>query len=60
MSNPAVKIDPSLVPAADYDLACTVLAASIRAVLADPKLRKEYEDWKAKNAAKSTRREVKS
>ena len=53
MCAPTISIDPSLVPSCAYDQACVVLASSIRAVLADPRLRKEYEEWKAKNAAKT-------
>ena len=48
------KIDPALVPACAYDLACSVLQSSIRTALADPQVRREYEEWKQKrNAAKA-------
>ena len=53
-----VRIDATQIPACAFDLACSVLQSSIRAALADPRLRKEYEDWKAKNAAKAARKEV--
>lgn len=40
-----VRIDPSLIPPADYDLACAVLDASIRHALSDPDTKAEYEAW---------------
>ena len=49
-----VRIDATQIPACAYDLACSVLQSSIRAALADPRVRREYEDWKKKrNAAKA-------
>ena len=49
-----VRIDATQIPACAFDLACSVLQSSIRAALADPRVRREYEDWKKKrNAAKA-------
>ena len=45
-----VRISPDLIPAADYDVGCRVLAASIRHALADPVLRAQYEEWKRQKA----------
>ena len=39
-------IDPKKIPNVDYEIGCSVLAASIRRLLADPKIRAEYEAWK--------------
>ena len=41
-----VKIEPSLIPAEEYQTACAILASSIRLALSDPAKRKEYEEWK--------------
>ncbi|HIU09818.1 MAG TPA: hypothetical protein IAB00_00975 [Candidatus Avidehalobacter gallistercoris] len=41
-----VRIDPSKVPAADWEIACRVLQNSIRLALADPEKRADYERWK--------------
>jgi len=41
------RIDPTLVPDGEYEVACSVLASSIRLALMNPELRKDYEDWKA-------------
>lgn len=40
-----VRIDPSKVPAADWEIACRVLQNSIRLALADPEKRADYERW---------------
>lgn len=45
-----VRIDPSLIPDSEYDVACSVLAKSIRLALADEEKRKEFERWKAARA----------
>lgn len=41
------RIDPALIPDYAYDEACRVLNASIRRALADPELRRDYEEFKA-------------
>lgn len=54
MDGDTVQIIPSEVPNYAYEQACRVLYSSINRALADPKLRREYEEWQKKqNAAKS-------
>lgn len=55
MGNEQVRIDPTLIPDCDYDLACSVLYASISRALADPKTRQEYEAWKKEYIAQTAR-----
>lgn len=45
-----VRIDPALIPDSEYDVACSILAKSIRLALADEEKRKEFERWKAARA----------
>lgn len=45
-----VRIDPALIPDSEYDVACSVLARSIRLALADEEKRKDFERWKAARA----------
>lgn len=52
-----VRIDPAQVSDCDYDLACAVLYSSISRALADPALRREYEEWKEQEAARQGRKE---
>ena len=49
-----VHIDPKEIPNVDYKIGCSVLAASIRRLLADPEIRAEYEAWeKARSGSTS-------
>lgn len=50
------RIDPKLVADADFDIACSVLAASIRIALADPQKRADYEAWLVKYRERTTPR----
>lgn len=43
-----VRIDASLIPDSEYEVACSVLASSIRLALMDEAKRKDFELWKAK------------
>lgn len=40
------SIDPNKISDCDYNLMFKALQASIKAALADPKLRAEYEAWR--------------
>lgn len=58
MSESAVRIDPAKIPDYAYEQACRVLYSSISRALADPKLSREYEEWKQKqDATKSAAQE---
>lgn len=52
-----IRIDPAAVPDSDYDLACRVLYASISRAMADPALRREYEEWRAERIAAAAAKE---
>lgn len=41
-----IVIDPHDISDKDYQIACRVLASSIRLALKDPEKRAEYEAWK--------------
>ena len=41
----AVKINPKEVPAFEFQIACSVLATSIKRALADPQLRADFDRW---------------
>lgn len=43
----SVRIDFPSIPDHELDRACSILAASIPRLLADPKIKQEYEEWKA-------------
>lgn len=45
------KIDPAKVPDYAWDSGCRILQQCIRQALADPVLRKDFEDWKARRAS---------
>jgi len=53
--NQEVKIRPEDIPDYAWQQGFRVLAQSIQRLLADPKLRAEYEAWKAAQAAQEAR-----
>lgn len=46
----AVRINPKEVPAFEFQIACSVLATSIKRALADPQLRADFDRWKERRA----------
>lgn len=52
MSQEQVYIDPKNIPDRIYDLGCSILNFSVRRALSDPKLRLDYEKFKAEQERK--------
>lgn len=57
---PPVRIDISAIPDSDFEVACAVLASSIRLALRNPEKRKDYERWRAERTAKATGKKERS
>ena len=53
--NEEVKVRPEEIPDYAWQQGFRVLAKSIQRALADPKIRAEYEAWKASQAAQEVR-----
>ena len=53
-----IKINPTDIPDADYQTACRILSYSVRRAFENPRVRQEYELWKAEKEARKAAKQV--